>query len=305
MDLCMFGKNTFFILLVIVLSARCLFAQQGPKVLIVTAHPDDDASCAATVYKITHDLKGNVDLALITNGEGGYKYSTLAEDYYGKELTEEKTGREALPTIRKKELMAGGAIVGVRNYFFFDQQDNMYTLEMHDVLTSVWDTASIKHRLKQIIKKGRYDYIFCLLPVPETHGHHKSATLMALQTAQELPAEIRPVVLGVSGANKTDTVKTNFSVLPDYPVTAINLSAPVFIFDKTQPFGFRDKLNYKIIVNWLIAEHKSQGTMQLLMNEGDFETFRYFSVNPPEKINQVKELFQSISINRFKKKNYE
>ena len=286
-------------------STTVLFAQTEPKVLIVTAHPDDDASCAATVYKITHELKGKVDIALITNGEGGYKYSTLAEDYYGKELTEEKIGREYLPEIRKKELMAGGKIVGVRNYFFFDQQDNMYTLDAHDIITTVWDTAAIKHRLKQIITKGKYDYIFCLLPVPETHGHHKSATLMALLTVQELPAAIRPVILAVSGANKTDTVKTNFSVLEGYPITAINQSAPVFMFDRTQPFGFKDRLNYKIIVNWLIAEHKSQGVMQLLMNEGDYETFRYFAINPPGKIEQVKALFQAIAVNRFKKKNYE
>jgi len=58
------------------------------KVLIVTAHPDDDALFSATVYKITHNLGGKVDLCLITNGEGGYKYSTLAEPIYRLELTE-------------------------------------------------------------------------------------------------------------------------------------------------------------------------------------------------------------------------
>ena len=40
------------------------------NVLIVVAHPDDDAMFAATVYKITHTLAGNVDLALITDGSG-------------------------------------------------------------------------------------------------------------------------------------------------------------------------------------------------------------------------------------------
>ena len=52
-------------------------------------------------------MKGSVDLALITNGEGGYKYSTLAEDIYGLELTDEEVGRKYLPDIRKKELEAG------------------------------------------------------------------------------------------------------------------------------------------------------------------------------------------------------
>src|SRR5688500_8309755 len=76
-------------------------ADSSLRVLIVTAHPDDDVTFAATVYKITHDLHGLVDLALITNGEGGYKYSTLGETIYGLELTDERVGRAHLPTIRK------------------------------------------------------------------------------------------------------------------------------------------------------------------------------------------------------------
>ena len=102
-------------------------AQTPPTVLIVIAHPDDETGFAATVYKITHELHGNVDLALITNGEGGYKYSTLAEDYYHLELTDEKVGRENLPRIRKQELMNAGKIIGIRNYFFLDQWDRKYT----------------------------------------------------------------------------------------------------------------------------------------------------------------------------------
>lgn len=41
------------------------------------AHPDDESFCTGTVYKLTHDYNAKVDLACITNGEGGYKYSTL------------------------------------------------------------------------------------------------------------------------------------------------------------------------------------------------------------------------------------
>ena len=49
-------------------------SQSEIKVLIITAHPDDETTFAATVFKITHDLKGKVDIVIITNGEGGYKY---------------------------------------------------------------------------------------------------------------------------------------------------------------------------------------------------------------------------------------
>lgn len=74
---------------------KSIFIQSGhsPKILIVTAHPDDDATFAGTNYKIVHDLKGTIDLALITNGEGGYKYSTLAEDIYGLNLRMKQSGK--------------------------------------------------------------------------------------------------------------------------------------------------------------------------------------------------------------------
>ena len=296
-------KKQLLILLLFITSFAFAQSSEAPKVLIVTAHPDDDAACAGTVYKITHDLKGKVDLLLITNGEGGYKYSTLAEDYYGIELTEEALGREYLPAIRKKELMAGGKIVGVRNYFFLDQKDNKYTLDMTDIVASVWDTSYIKKRMSRIIKDGGYDYIFCLLPVPQTHAHHKTASLMALVTVSEMNGK-KPIVLGMSSSSKNDTAKTNFKILEGYPLTKINSSAPLFSFDRTQPFGFKNVLNYKIIVNWLIAEHKSQGTMQLLMNQGDYENFWYFDINPKDKISEVQDLFNKLSVNHFKKKFY-
>lgn len=279
-------------------------AQEHPRVLIVTAHPDDESGFAATVYKITHDLKGTVDLALITNGEGGYKYSTLAEDWYGLELTDEKVGREYLPTIRKRELMAAGKILGIHDYFFFDQLDHKYTQNVDSVLKYVWDLPAIKDRLRKIMTDRRYDYIFCLLPTPDTHGHHKGATIMALETAAALPSEIRPVVLGGSVSSKSDTGNRAFTGLPDYPVTAIASGAPSLRFDRTQKFGFRDALDYKIIVNWEIAEHKSQGTMQTLVNLGDYEEFWWFDANDPSKMEQARAMFEKLKVNNYPKKTY-
>ncbi|MBC8144672.1 MAG: PIG-L family deacetylase [bacterium] len=274
------------------------------RVLIVTAHPDDDAAFAATVYKITHDLRGHVDLALITNGEGGYRYSTLAESLYGLELTDEKVGREHLPTIRKRELMNGGAIIGIRNYYFLEQVDNQYTLDVDSVFKHVWDVDATRARLKEIIERGGYHYIFGLMPTPETHGHHKGATILALQASQQIPMGRRPVVLACTLVDKPDTAAMTFRGLPNHPLTKISTDAPVFTFDRTQKFGFRDRLDYKIIVNWLIAEHKSQGTMQLGMNSGDIESFWYFDANDRSTVARTRALFDRLAQPMFKARTY-
>jgi N-acetylglucosamine malate deacetylase 2 len=274
------------------------------RVLIINAHPDDEEACAATVYKITHDLGGRVDLAVITNGEGGYKYSTLAESIYGVELTDEKVGRQMLPTIRKRELMNGGAIIGIRNYFFLEERDNAYTLDVDSVFKHVWNVEGIRDRLREIIGRGGYHYIFCLLPVPETHGHHKGATILALEASQQLPAARRPIVLGASPSKKSDTTTMTFRGLPAHPVTKLAADAPAFIFDRTQKFGFRTALDYNIIVNWLIAEHRSQGTIQLYTNAHDIERFYLFDVNDPSTVPATRALFERLARPMFKTRTY-
>ena len=281
-------------------------SDEPPKVLVVIAHPDDDAVFAAVNYKITHDLGGIVDLALVTNGEGGYKYSTLAESIYGLELTDETVGRANLPEIRKKELEAGGAIIGIRNYYYLLQRDHRYltTADIREILDSnIWDLAYVRTYLKELIEREKYDYIFVLAPTPGTHAHHSAASILALETVLQIPEKFRPVVLAGTSSSKNDTSNFVYKGLEGYPVTAVSDTMP-FVFDRTSRFGYRDALNYKIIVNWLIAEHKSQGTMQLLMNQGDFEKYWYFDINDPAGKEKTARLFEKLKVNHFKTKQY-
>lgn len=280
-----------------------LKAQQGPKVLIVIAHPDDETTFAATIYKITKEMHGVADIVCITNGEGGYKYSTLAEAYYGLELTDEKIGRENLPRIRKKELMNAGNIIGIRNFFFLDQKDAHYGLDEHEPMDTSWDVPFVWRRLTQIMTVGQYDFVFCVLPTPGTHGGHKAATILALRTAAELPLTNKPIVLGVSSKNIGDTLQ-HFKQLGDYKETTMLYDTASFSFDKTTPFGYNKQLNYKIIVNWEIAEHKSQGTMQLAMNRGDNETFWFFKQNAIEGFERCRKLFEDLKFIPYPIKSY-
>lgn len=271
------------------------FAQTPPRVLIVTAHPDDEALFGGFVYKITHDLDARVDLAVMTDGSGGYHYAGLAEELYGKKLTDERVAREYLPAIRKKELMAGGRIIGIRKYFFFEQYDHKYTLNADSVLRYVWDADAVITRLTRLLNRERYDFVLTHLPVEGTHGHHKSASILALRAWERLPEANRPVMLGATITSNPDTARTSFTMLPGYPETAIRKDVSSFSFDRNQTFGYRNRMNYKIPVNWLIAEHKSQGTMQLLMNRGDVEHFWLYERNPPDAEARTRSLFERVA----------
>jgi LmbE family N-acetylglucosaminyl deacetylase len=276
-------------------------AAQPPEdinVLLVVAHPDDDAMFAASVYKITHRLRGKVDLAVVTDGSGGFRYAQLAEPIYGLELTDEKIARQYLPSIRKRELMAGGQIIGIRDYFFLDQFDHAYTENIDTVVTHVWDANQVKRRLREIMMRTRYDFVFVHLPIPNFHAHHKAASILALEAASDLPEAQRPVVLGSFVGSRSDSTAfppDEFTEHPGYSITAVHGDVPPFVFDRGEPLSEDGRLNYQIVVNWVIAEHKSQGTMQLLMNRGGLERFWYFAANPAGGLERTRSLFERLT----------
>ncbi len=247
-----------------------------PRALIVVAHPDDESCFAATVYEITHNLGGTVDQLVITNGEGGYRYSLLAESFYGLALTDEAIGRAALPEIRKRESLEAGRILGISNHFFLDQLDRNYTQDIDEVLGEHWSKGVVLPEVERRIAAGNYDFVFTLFPSSKTHGGHKAATLTALDAAQhvgmEHNASRKPIVLGCQDARSGDPKQPSwqgfqsaqhpFRVLPQ-----------VYVTDRRVKFGFQDALDYQIIVNWVIAAHKSQGAYQMGMNGADREEF--------------------------------
>ncbi len=265
-----------------------------PKILMVTAHPDDDVIFSATVWKTTQLLGGTVDLALLTNGEGGYKYSTLGNYIYNKKLDNEEVGREYLPTIRKKELIAGGDIVGIRNYYFFDQQDFYYTLDVEETLQK-WDTVWVVNRLEEILAEQSYDFLFLLLPFAEFHGHHKASTVLALKALGQLPVNIRPIALHAFVRRGEKDAGVEFVELPGHPNTKV-MEGKIFEFNRNQTFGFKNRLNYNIIANWVAAEHKSQGTMQLLMQNstGIIEQYWYLEMNGINSLKKTAHFFEAI-----------
>lgn len=270
------------------------------NVLVVTAHPDDETLMAATLYRLTHDLGANVDLALVTDGSGGFDYAMVAEPYYGGlRLAMEPEARQNLPAIRKRELMGSARVLGLRNLFFLDQLDDHYTTDVDTVLRQTWDVEYARRRLRQIMERVPYDYVLGLLPTPETHGHHKGATILALQTAAALPPAERPVVLGADEADAADLPAPDappytFTGLDGYPETRVDPAAPVFRFDRRAPMEEDSVVVYKMIVNWALAEHKSQGDLSSYFNKGDFEYWWFFAANDPARLDATRALFARI-----------
>lgn len=265
----------------------------GPRVLLVVAHPDDEYYCAATLYRLTHELGGIADELIITNGEGGFRYSLLAERIYGKTLSDEAAGRAALPDIRKAEVARAGRILGIRHHFFLDQRDTRFTTDLEEPFREGWNRVFIEQELDRRLTEGAYDFVITLLPTPATHGHHKAATLLALEAVMRLPEDERPVVLGCA-FRSSDSDVLSFSMLPHYPITRSRYVEPMFSFDRTARFGPRLALDYSIIVHWMIAEHKSQGFFQTAYGRHDLEEFWYFAVNGVGGLRPARTLFDAL-----------
>ena len=274
---------------------------EGPRVLCVVAHPDDETAFAATLFKTATHLGGACDILLITNGEGGFKYSTLAERIYGLELTDEAVGRAHLPRIRRDEFLEGCVYLGIRDALFLNQQDHRYSQDAGEVLADdadVWDLVEVELAIDRALREGDYDFVLGHLPTATTHGHHQAATLLAMRAVKRMQISDRPVVLGA-------TTRESASVddLHDYPESKV-VAGPVHEFDRTQPFGHRDKLDYRVIVNWVIAAHKSQGTMQIAMSRGERERFFVLDTDSVDPHLRAAAWFKALSEPQFSTKSY-
>jgi hypothetical protein len=147
--------------------------------------------------------------------------------------------------------------------------------------------------LEKLLADGKYQFVFTLLPTTDTHGHQQAATWLTLKAVGSLPAESRPAVLG-GDPESASAPPLPFTSNPQLPTTTIWPGAPVFSFDRNAAFGFHDGLNYQIVVNWMIAEHKSQGLFQLSANKHDVERYWLFAASGPQSLAATTNLFETL-----------
>ncbi len=132
--------------------------------------------------------------------------------------------------------------------------------------------------LTALLHRERYDAIFTLLPTSQTHAHHRAATLLAVEAAASLPEEQRPLIFAADPC-ASGAPSAGHTPLAGEPLARTVSEHPVFSFDRATSFGYRNALNYQIVVNWVIAEHKSQGLFQTDSGKDRLEQFWLFEAS--------------------------
>lgn len=248
-----------------------------PRVLGVIAHPDDESIFASVAYRIVHELGGSFALAIVTNGEAGFRYATLAEHLYGHPLTHEVVGRRLLPEIRQHEMRDAGEIMGVSEYHFLGLKDTAYGVDPAPLLEGQWDCHDLASRLAQILGESRFDFVFTMLPVRNEHAHHQVCAIVTVEAVAALPLDRRPVVL--SALEYSAGGRPAFSGVDGRPVTRVAPDAPVFEVDRRTPLGHDGSLSYQVVVNWILAAHRTQGLAQMQMGSRHIEGFWTYAIN--------------------------
>lgn len=290
------------VIFTLMLTAACAQAPGSPspsldggppaRILLVVAHPDDEYEMAATVYRITTELSGVADEIIITDGESGYHYSSLAERYYGISLADESESQARLAQIRVEESRRAAKVLGIRQQWFLEEKNIPFTPSVDVPLHRSWHAKRILQVISQHVGRERYDFVFVLLPEPETHGEHKAAAILTLQAIASLPGGSRPVVLGAAASN---TERLQYSPIPDQALTQTLTSEPQFHFDRDTHFGYKKSLSYQIVVDWVIAEHKSQGLFQTKCLQDRFENFWIFGKDVSGTVDKTNALFAALS----------
>ena len=260
------------------------------SVLVVIAHPDDETLFGGFIHALTYKLNASVDLVCVTNGEGGYPHSGASEPLYSNlKLSTETIGRKHLPRIRQQELLGSARIVGIRKTFFFDQRDLKSTRDIHSIFTEQWNKELVIEQFKQTIQNGNgidgYDLMVIILPNVNSHGHHTASGLLALETIRRLQQTqlmnnvTLPTVIGGS-----EFVLTQPPVYPADPLAQVAINATVFEFRFNLKWKVSSSrmVDYRTILFWMAAEHKTQGGLinEILSEDSrTYEQYYYLAIN--------------------------
>ena len=205
--------------------------------LLVVAHPDDEYAFAATAYRIGKELGGTVDQVIIADGAGGYRYSSLAERVL--RCFADCAGRTRIAAAdsagvrhwRRAGYWGSGSII-----FWIRRIPGSRSTPTRRSKSS-GTRLPLPISFPNLLRRGKYEYVFTLLPTGDTHGHHRAATYLAWRAAERQPEETRPVLFGAEPGTATtpapsfagDPLFHDVRNLPDTPVFAFEPASHVRI----------------------------------------------------------------------------
>ena len=158
-------------------------------ILVVVAHPDDEAAVTPYLARATYDEHKRVAVVYGTRGGSG------ANEY------RRETG-PALADVREQEARQTCAALGITNVWFLDGKDTA----SQNVLESLanWGHGKNLEEMVRLVRLTRPDVIITWLPgvfIGEDHGDHQAAGVLATE-AFDLANDATVFPSQVAGASK-------------------------------------------------------------------------------------------------------
>jgi len=169
-------------------------------------------------------------------------------------------------------------------------------LDPNEAFQGLWDRVSILTRLGEMLESEHYDFIFTLLPTAETHGHHQAAAVLALEAVAKASRGAPARRAGCSGGECWRIVP-GFQGPEEFPFDA-HLRRRARFCRRSPRAGYHKALNCNILVNWVIAEHKSQGLFQTEYGKYTQERFWLFEIGGEPADAAAKNLFSRLGFVR-------
>jgi hypothetical protein len=121
---------------------------------------------------------------------------------------------------------------------------------------AAWDCEFVTNFVAELIRNVDYSDVFVLLPTKATHGHHKAAAILTVRALALLEPEKRPALIGAD------------------PGMRGSADGGAFLFDRDARVSAPGaQISYRVVVDWAVAEHKTQGLFQAEGCRHDIERF--------------------------------
>lgn len=157
--------------------------QEERHVLVVYPHPDDEAFSVAGTVRMYRNMDVPVTYACLTLGEMG---RNLGNPPFAT--------RESLPDIRRQELLAACAAMGIEDLRMMGLRDK--TVEFED------DEKMVK-LVTNLIEELNPSIIYTFFPGFAVHPDHEATARAVVEAVRRMPKEARPRILAVAFANDT------------------------------------------------------------------------------------------------------